>query len=275
MTKKISLLAVVCARNESLHIQRCFRSLLAQGFEVVLLDHDSVDGTYEIAQQFLGNGLLRIERLPWQGYFSLEDQLLAKQKIISDVNHDWVAHFDADECPQSTAVWDTLEQVVSSADSSGYNCINFNEIVVLPPPSQVTFDLPAFDGNFLDYYFFQPNYPRLMRLWRRDAGFYNLLGAGHTIDGSGLRLFPQDQILKHYIVLSLASAKTKYLSRVFNSEELARGWHANRAHVKQRSIEAYFSHVFDADSRLFRLDHPNSSAVNLSAPQLNHFWDWL
>ena len=61
------LLAVVCARNEVQQIERCLRWLISQGFEVVLVDHASSDGTRERAEAFLGQGLLRIEQLAWEG----------------------------------------------------------------------------------------------------------------------------------------------------------------------------------------------------------------
>ena len=52
------LLAVVCARNEVQQIERYLDWLITQGFEVVLVDHASTDGTRERAEAFLGKGLL-------------------------------------------------------------------------------------------------------------------------------------------------------------------------------------------------------------------------
>ena len=97
------LLAVVCARNEVQQIDRCLGWLISQGFEVVLVDHASSDGTRERAEAFLGQGLLRIEQLDWEGHFSLSAQLRCKQQILASARHDWVAHFDADEAPQASS----------------------------------------------------------------------------------------------------------------------------------------------------------------------------
>ena len=46
------VLAVVCARNEVQQIERCLGWLIGQGFEVVLVDHASSDGTRERPKRF-------------------------------------------------------------------------------------------------------------------------------------------------------------------------------------------------------------------------------
>ena len=67
--------AVVAARNESVHIRRCLRDLIAEGIDVILLDHDSTDDTVAKAKEFLGKGLLSIERFPWAGVYPLAELL--------------------------------------------------------------------------------------------------------------------------------------------------------------------------------------------------------
>ena len=49
----MSVLAVMAARNEAGYIQTTLRALMAEGVEVVLLDHGSIDGTRECAEAFL------------------------------------------------------------------------------------------------------------------------------------------------------------------------------------------------------------------------------
>ena len=112
-----------------------------------------------------------------------------------------------------------------------------------------------------------------MRLWRRDAGFSNLAAGGHKLQGGALRCFPQDQLLKHYIILSRQAALDKYLQRVFSPEDLQRGWHGNRVSIQAEGIEAYFA-GHTAAGRLFCLPTPESTEVDRSAPQRNHFWAW-
>jgi hypothetical protein len=57
------------ARNEVGHIETTLATLIAEGIEVVLLANGSIDGTAEVAERFLGGGLLRIEHVPWRGVF--------------------------------------------------------------------------------------------------------------------------------------------------------------------------------------------------------------
>ena len=51
-------LAVVCARNEAIHIHRCLKHLISSGLEAYLIDNESTDDTREIAKEFLGRGLI-------------------------------------------------------------------------------------------------------------------------------------------------------------------------------------------------------------------------
>ena len=269
-----SLLAVVCARNEELQIERCLHTLIRQGFDVVLVDHGSTDRTRERAESFLGRGLLRIDLLAWEGHFSLSAQLRCKQQILESMKHDWVAHFDADEGPQAASGWADLQQVVRAADAADFNCINFDEFVMLPPPKAPERDpQQPFSGEFRHYYYFRPSHPRLMRLWRRDAGFSNLAAGGHRLQGADVRCFPQDQLLKHYIVLSRQAALKKYLPRVFGSEDLERGWHRNRVSIQADALEAYFDGR-GTEGKLHCLSSPEATDVDRSSPQSTHFWEW-
>ena len=74
--------AVICARNEEVHIERVIEDTVAEGLDVVLIDNDSTDATVALARQFLGRGLLRIERLPWKGFLSWEGVLEAKRRVF-------------------------------------------------------------------------------------------------------------------------------------------------------------------------------------------------
>ena len=165
------VLAVVCVRNEQVHIRRCLRDLIHHGVEVILIDHASTDKTVDIALQFIDRGLIKIEHLPWFGYFNLSDQLKAKSNLFDRYRdeYDWVAHFDADEEILVKPHYSCLLDAVCAADQAGFNCLNFNEFVMMPPRKQQ--DLcctEEFNGEHLDYYFFQNRYPRLMRVWKNN-----------------------------------------------------------------------------------------------------------
>jgi glycosyltransferase involved in cell wall biosynthesis len=223
-------LAVVCVRNEAIHIRRCLRDLISSGLEVYLIDNESTDDTREIASEFLGCGLIGIEAMPWLHEFSLSDQLHAKQRVFEASDHDWLVHADADEWLCSPIAGQSLLEGIAAADEAGYNCINFHEIVFLPLPGD-DFYVADYAARMSTYYFYQPFYPRLNRAWSRRTKTNNLRFAGHLLDGGEKRCSPVDFMLRHYIALSEAHAKAKYLGRRFSEEDLRRGWHANRLTV--------------------------------------------
>jgi glycosyltransferase involved in cell wall biosynthesis len=129
----ISAVAILCTRNEELHIRRCLTCLIDEGLDIVMIDNDSSDHTRAYAANFFGHGLLWIERLPWRGAFSLSDQLASKAAVIREVSHDWIVHVDADEWLMSPTSGQTLRDAITVADASGANCLNFNEFVLVPP----------------------------------------------------------------------------------------------------------------------------------------------
>lgn len=263
----ISAVAVLCTRNESSHIARCLRSLIDEFVDVILIDNDSTDGTRQIASQFLGKGLLSIERLPWRGYFSLSEQLESKARIFKEVPHDWVIHIDADEWLCSPIAGQSLLDGIATAHAAGANCINFDEFVFVP-----SFDIDYYGNEYhtrmLGYYFFQPHYPRLIRAWRREAGLDNQKHGGHLVDGPDVRRYPRDFILRHYIALNHEQVQQKYLRRLFSQKELAEGWHSNRVIITKDNL------IFPPSSSLEFLSCWASKAFLKSSVKIKHFWEW-
>ena len=261
-----SAVAIVCARDESLHIRRCLRDLISDGIDVILIDHASSDDTVEKARVFLGRGLLSIERLEWTGAFSLDDQLDLKRRIIEQVPHDWVIHTDADEWLASPEPNQSLLEGIRIADSAGANCVNFDEFVFAPGDGEA-FEYEWYSWAMRSYYFFQSTYPQLMRAWKRGAGLVSTTG-GHIVEGSSVRLHSVDFILRHYIVLSLAHARSKYLSRKFAEPELARGWHRNRSIITADNLK------LPSQEKLKQVSRPGAKNFSKADPMHTHFWEW-
>ena len=273
----MKVLAIVCVRNEAIQIRRCLRHLISHGVDVILLNHASTDQSIDLARQFLGQGLLKIEYLPWTGFFNLSDQLQAKSKLFESYKnvYDWVAHFDADEEIVVRPSYSCLLDAVHDADRQGFNCLNFNEFVMMPPPkTSDLFSKEEFDGGHLDYYFFQNRYPRLMRVWKNNLNFNNVNAGGHRLQGENLKIFPVDFALKHYIILSRKHALVKYSKRSFSPEELSRGWHNNRININSDAINSYFDGTMCCDNRLFSLPSHDSCFFETKYPQSLHFWEW-
>ncbi len=259
--------AIVCVRNEAVHIRPCVRDFIRQGIEIILIDNDSTDGSTEIAREFLGKGLLSIERLPWRGSFSLSDQLSFKNQIAGALSHDWIIHADADEWLQAPLEYDNLLDGIRATDEAGFNCINFREFVFVPLPGE-DFEAEDYRSRMRDYYFLSPYRRQLMRAWKRSSGMDNTQEGGHVLHGSEVRLLPRDFILRHYIVLSEAHAARKYLGRKFAAEDLAKNWHNCRVKINDGNIKV------KPGPPLMRLEHPDSLAFDTSHPTSLQFWEW-
>ena len=193
----------------------------------------------------------------------------AEQRVFAGSDHDWVVHADADEWLCSPIEGQSLLEGLAAADASGYNCVNFHEIVFVPLPNE-DFHAEDYASRMSNYYFFQPSYPRLNRAWKRRAAFDNSRSGGHLVAGEGLNRLPLDFILRHYIVLSEAQARSKYLGRRYSEEDLAKGWHHNRVNLahdnfKVKSIPAL---------RRLEGDPSQHHVFDLSAPVKTHFWQW-
>lgn len=263
----MKILAILCVRNEEAHLSRSLRDLAAEGVDVHLIDNGSTDSSLEIARSFLGRGVVAVDTLPWTGSFSLSEQLDKKNAIIgARTEYDWVIHIDADEwlCPPEGR--GSLREQIIAADASGFNCINFHEIVFVPLAGD---DFVGTDYTTMmnHYYFFQPSYPRLIRIWKRCDNLYWGNSGGHNLSGN-IRLFPRDLFLRHYIALSYTYASKKYVGRTFADVDLKRGWHGNRLNITQDML--HVKHF----SPIFRMTDTKKNEFDLSRPVTKHFWEW-
>ncbi len=263
--RRLRVAAVIGTRNEELHIRRCLDRWIGAGCDVVLIDNDSHDRTVPIARHYLGRGLLGIERLPWRGCFSMKDLLVLKNRIMRELDHDWVIHADPDEWHCAPWPGMSLVDAIQRVDAAGFDCINFHEAVFVPWAHE-DFTTVDYTRAMTTYYFFQPRYPHLVRAWRRDLDTDNLATGGHLL-GSGT-IYPIDFILRHYIALSVEHACAKYVGRPFDPSELAIGWHVNRARIQRAGLTLRPSPL------LRRLQQWDSVDFDWSAPATRHFWDW-
>lgn len=266
----VSALAVLCARNERVHIRRCIGDLIEAGLDVHVIDHGSTDGTREIAAEFKGHGVVGIEDLAWDGSFSLSEQLRAKRQAYERSRHDWVVHVDADEwlCVPASAGIGRLIDAISRAHAEGFDCINFRELAFVAK-GDANYAHEDYASRMRDYYLFEPTYPRLIRAMRRDSGIDTLASGGHVPSAGDVRRWPHDLILRHYIALSAEHVRAKYLSRTFSAEDIARGWHRRRLAIDPAKL------VVRESAFLRTLPAPCAhDSYDLSCPAPAHFWEW-
>ena len=263
----LRVLAILCIRNEEIHIRRCIKDLVRSDVDVFLIDNDSNDNSLTLAQDYLGEGLIGIQHMPWDGHFSLSEQLRVKRKIMDETDYDWFLHVDADEWLCSSIPGQTLHEGICEADSKNYTVINFHEIVFVPINGE-DYYIEDYAEHMKNYYFFQPSYPRLNRAWKRSANLHLGNSGGHRLEGSDLRIFPRDFYLRHYIALSESHAREKYIGRVFSDEDLRRGWHGNRRMITADNL------AVKSVASLKSLATPSQQDFDLSMPLKHHFWHW-
>jgi hypothetical protein len=262
--RAVRAVAIVAVRNELPHIDGLVRHLVLEGLDVVVIDHESSDGSFERAQRWVNRGVLRVDRRRFDGVFDLGAQLQWKQDVISELDHDWVMHVDGDEWPHARRPHERLTDLFARADAAGDTAVNFEEFVFVP-------DVELHAGHdprevFCSYYYFAPVDCRLMRAWRRDARLTNRESGGHTLMGGDVRVHSEDAVLRHYPVLSSDHASQKYSGRRFSREDLALRWHTDRMGLTEGDF------VLRPGPALRRLSRWDSRDFDRSAPVSRHYW---
>ena len=67
--------AVVACRNEADLLSQHLPLWIAEGLDVVVIDHSSSDASRAVAEAWLGRGVLAVHNLEWQGDFSLSQRI--------------------------------------------------------------------------------------------------------------------------------------------------------------------------------------------------------
>ena len=259
-SKPVRAVAIIMVRNGGPYVGHCLAHLVRQGLDVAVLDHDSTDRTRALCLEWEGRGVFHVQYVPYQGYFSLREQLGLKQKLIEKLNADWVVHQDIDECLEPPTGFATLIEWFEAAEKENCNVLNFDEFVFIPHVEKYeTF----YDSRY--YYFFSPWSPRLMRAWKPAANLSALETGGHVLKGD-VRLFPQAGYLRHYLFTDQGHAYQKYAARPFAVSEVEQGWHRNRLSIPKAALH------FPAKQLLECLPVAGSRAFNVRNPWKQHYW---
>ncbi|SMP50639.1 ABC-type polysaccharide/polyol phosphate transport system, ATPase component [Desulfonatronum zhilinae] len=231
------VIALLGVRNEAVYMERCLRHLYEQGVQTVIIDNDSTDETTNIARQWLGRGVIGIERFPYPGFYDWRGILEFKAELAASLDADWFIHHDADEVRQSRRPDETLVQALKRLDKAGYTAVDFDEFVFLPldktgqpletPPKETDY----VTGFPLAYYF-APGPRHRINAWKKIDERVDLAShGGHRVAFPGLRLAPEKLILRHYPCLGVRHLVEKYgKQRIYSTEEVRElGWHGRRA----------------------------------------------
>jgi hypothetical protein len=259
------VLALLTVRNESDYIQQCLEHLFSQGINVCLIDNGSTDDTVAKASAFLPTGQLQIEHLPYKGYFELSSILENEVRLSKLIPADWYIHHDADEIRYAPEGMGSLREAIEAVDSQGFNAINFDEFVFLPPESAKA-AVKDYEAEFTDYYYFAPRPIHRLNAWKNTGKEIDLVThAGHKVEFDGIKIYPEAFTLKHYIGLTKNKIIAKYASRVYSIEEmLNRNWHGERASFSHSEIN------WPHPKELKVTNEPRARNLDKSTPLTSH-----
>jgi glycosyltransferase involved in cell wall biosynthesis len=232
------VIALLTVHNEERFIGNCLDHLLRQGVEAYLIDHGSTDATAAIARRYLHHGLVGMETMPHDGVFSLCHQLERKEELASRLSADWFMHADADEVRLAPCAGQTLQEALTQADDEGYSAVNFLEFAFTPTLEQPHHDHAEYERTMRWYYPFSQEYPHRLNAWKKQAGRVNLAAhGGHRVHFPGLRQYPVDFPMRHYLFLSVEHAVEKYTGRCYDPREVNQlAWHGWRARLQNGDL---------------------------------------
>jgi glycosyltransferase involved in cell wall biosynthesis len=269
LNKPLSICALIAVRNEAYYLRVLLPKLAEQQIQVVIIDNESSDDSELVYQAFKEDPIVRVHKIPHKGYFSLTEQMECKEKLLQELDYDWIIHHDADEIMEHYNGKSTLREAIEEADAEGFNVINFDEFVFIPEP-ETNYDGSDYYHAIRRYYFFQPETNRLNRAYKKslkkEVTNYN----GHRIMADELNIYPQNHTLRHYMVLSRRHALEKYLNRRFDPIDLKKGWHKNRLNFTKDALNLPSMGC----QNFFFLDVMSSNRFRRDRPCTLHFWEW-
>jgi len=267
------IIALMTVRNEEKYLERCIQHLVSQGVEICLIDNGSTDRTREIANAYLGKGVVRIEEIPFNGQFELEKILKNEERLAAEINADWFMHHDADEIRETPAGHRNLAEAIADADRQGYNAINFEEFVFVPTGENEDYESVDYVAAMKYYYFFEPAPLRRVNLWKNAGQTIDLVSSGgHSVKFAGRKVYPLPFVMRHYILLSRAHAERKFGVRIYPQQELARRWHLDRARHGKLGIRfpdrQEMKYFISSD----RMDRSEPKLTHLIFPDNSSIW---
>lgn len=262
------VVAILASYNEERFIAGCLEHLFRQGVDAYLIDNSSTDRTVEIAEGYLGRGLIGVETLPRVGGVHRWHRILKrKEELAASLDADWLMHADPDEVRLPPRSNQTLAEALAEVDEQGYNAVNFLEFTFVPTREAPEHDHPDFMRTMKWYYPFMRNFPFRVNAWKRQSEPVNLRHSnGHRVRFPNLCVHPGSFKMKHYQFLSLEQARVKYLEKKKYDAVAVRKQHWRYWLVKERMglPSETELHLFTSDDEL-----------DLSKPRTRHIVeDW-
>jgi Glycosyl transferase family 2 len=248
MNDSFRVIAMIAAFNEEDIISSVIRHLVDNGVDVYLIDNHSTDDTVKEASQWLGRGLVHIERFPQPlssgcdspGSFDWSGILRRKEELATELSADWLIHHDADEIRESPWPGLTLKEAIRWVDKLGYNCIDFQVLNFRPVDDnfQRGDDPRSYFTLFENIDYFDKVQ---LKCWKVSNAPASLVpSGGHEVRFEGRRVFPISFLLRHYPIRGQRHGLKKVFGERKNrflESERSKGWHIQYDQIKDEKHE--------------------------------------
>jgi glycosyltransferase involved in cell wall biosynthesis len=223
--------AIMPVYNEADIILSTLHHLIAQGVEVYILDNHSTDGTAQLAQSLLGQGVIGVETYPPEPtpYYEWEKLLQRVEVLSQTLDYDWVMLHDCDEIRESFYPEQTLRETLYQIDRGGFNAVNHTVLNFVP-----TDHLFTASSDLKDHFqYYEPrtrrDYSVQIKTWKKGQVTLATNG-GHAAEFEGRQVYPFRFLIRHYPIRSQQHGERKIFqerrSRI-RPEEIAQGWHSH------------------------------------------------
>ena len=233
---KFTATAFVPVFNEVDLLRSTLSDLIEQGVRVHVLDNWSTDGSYEVAQDLLGTGSHRVDRVPGSPMTVFSsgfiDEAVAERLPLT--RSDWFLRVDADELRRSPWPSTRLIDSFAAASARGFNAGD-NTVIDFVPVDE---GFP--DGGSPGAYFHHGNFGERpghfvqIKYWSDHEA--SIAGGGHDTTFEGRRVLPYKFLLRHYPIRSTEHGRRKILHERqprFDPSERAKGWHIQYDHIDE------------------------------------------
>lgn len=253
--KDFRVIALLSAYNEGDIISQVIGHLVEQGIEVYLLDNHSTDDTFVQARQWLGKGLINIEKFPSTGpepQFDWTAILRRKEQLAAELSADWFIHHDADEIRESPWIDLSLAKGLEVVDSLGYNCVDFH--VLNFRPTDDGFKQGDDPKSYFQFFEEGAAFDKVqLKCWkRRDKSVSLAESAGHEVGFPERRVFPLKFLLRHYPIRSREHGARKIFAE--RKDRLLKRERDLQWHVQYDGFKAPGDVQLWASARLQRFD---------------------
>lgn len=225
------VVAVLNVFNEDDILAPSLNYLIKNDIDVFVVNNWSTDRTLEIAESFLGKGVIGVKTYPPEGRvnYSWEKLLKHTESLSREIPADWFIHYDADEFRESPWPEINLKDAIYYVDQCGFNCIDFT--VANFQPTQNNYPAGTDPFFYIPYFEFakHPAHFIQMKAWKNTGNPVMISdSAGHEAKFEGRRVYPFKFLNRHYTIRSQEQGKKKiFQERVVDPVESARGWNTH------------------------------------------------